>query len=208
MRKRDRLIIEALEQFRALSRDQVAAMFYGHLKCPVTNANFALKRLRDRGYIEANTNMQPYVYFPKPSRIKQDGQKVAHFLKIADFYLQLEKAGGNIKFVHIEPQYMDNKLRPDMCVHWRGKVWFVEIQNSHYTHKVMNEKLKRYQTFYDSGEWKELPFAKKFPFVWIVADHKYKIEVDGFRVFQSKSVDDFLQQIEPVKPKEIKIVVG
>jgi len=198
MKKRDRAIIETLELFRAMSRDQIAELFYGNLKSPTTNANFALKRLRDRGYIEANTERQPYVYFPKPARIKQDGQKVDHFLKIADFYLQLKRAGGAIKFIHVEPQYIDGKIRPDICVMWQGSVFFVEIQNSHYTHKVMAEKFRRYQAFYDSGEWRGLPFQTKsapFPFVWVVADHKYKIDVKGFRVFQSKDVADLLRQV-------------
>lgn len=200
MKKRDRMIIETLEQFRALSRDQVAEMFYSHTKSPNTNANFALKRLRDRGYIEANTNMQPYVYFPKPTNIKQDGQKVEHFLKIADFYLQLKRAGGLIKFFHIEPQYMDGSIRPDIFVSWREKIWFVEIQNSHYSHKVMSEKMKRYQSFYDSDDWKKMQNVKStFPYVWIISDNKYKIDVEGFRVFQSKDVLSFLKEIEPPK---------
>lgn len=206
MRKRDRMIIDTLEQFRALTTHQLAEIFYSHTKSPVTNANFALKRLRDRGYIEANTNMLPYVYFPKPARIKQDGQKVNHFIKIADFYLQLKRAGGPIKFFHVEPQYMDGSIRPDIVVSWRDKVWFVEIQNSHYSHKVMAEKMKRYQLFYDSEDWKNIQFVKKdFPYVWIIADHKYKIDVEGPRVFQSMSVNDFLKDIAPSKPKkEIK----
>ena len=199
------MIIETLEQFRALSTHQIAEIFYNYTKNPVTNANFALKRLRDRGYIEVNTNMQPYVYFPKPSRIKQDGQKVEHFLKIADFYLQLKRAGGHVKFFHVEPQYMDGSIRPDACVSWRDKIWFVEIQNSHYTHTVMSEKMKRYQTFYASKDWKELPFVKsKFPHVWIVADHKYKIDVEGFIVSQSKSVDDLIIQLAPSKPNPVQ----
>jgi hypothetical protein len=196
------MIIETLEQFRALSSDQIAEMFYSHTKSPKTNANFALKRLRDRGYIEANTNMLPYVYFPKPARIKQDGQKVEHFIKIADFYLQLKRSGGSIKFFHVEPQYMEGAIRPDICVSWRDKIWFIEIQNSHYTHKVMAEKMKRYQSFYDSDDWKKMQFIKSsFPYVWIIADHKYKIEVDDFKVFQSKDVLSFLKQFEPPKKK-------
>ncbi|MDJ1631070.1 hypothetical protein QNN00_14690 [Bacillus velezensis] len=99
MKARDKSIIEALESFRALDRDQLAEMFYSHTKSPVTNVNFALKRLRDRGYIEADQNRKPYVYFPKPSRIKTGGQKVDHFLSIADFYLQLKRDERNLKIL-------------------------------------------------------------------------------------------------------------
>lgn len=45
MRKRDKEIIEALERFKCLSRDQIASMFFNHTKKPHTNANFVLKRL-------------------------------------------------------------------------------------------------------------------------------------------------------------------
>ncbi|MFG6315999.1 replication-relaxation family protein [Bacillus velezensis] len=197
MKARDKSIIEALESFRALDRDQLAEMFYSHTKSPVTNVNFALKRLRDRGYIEADQNRKPYVYFPKPSRIRTGGQKVDHFLAIADFYLQLKRDGGDIKFFHVEPGYTEH-VRPDVCVMWRGSVWFVEVQRTHYTQKIMNEKMARYSNYYQSGAWQLLPFHKEnapFPYVWIITDHKYPIKTAGFRVFQSKNVEAFLSEV-------------
>ncbi|MDU0153959.1 replication-relaxation family protein [Bacillus cabrialesii] len=197
MRKRDKNIIEALESFRAMDRNQIAELFYSHTKSPVTNANFALKRLRDRGYIEADQNRKPYVYFPKPSRIKTNGQKVDHFLAIADFYLQLRRAGGEIKFFHVEPGYTEY-VRPDACVMWRGSVWFIEVQRTHYTQKIMNDKMTKYARLYQSGEWQLLPFHKEnapFPYVWIITDHTYPIKTEGFRVFQSKSVSSFLSDL-------------
>jgi hypothetical protein len=199
MRERDKQIIECLEQFRALDRNQVAELFFAHTKKPETNANFALKRLRDRGFIEVNVNRLPYTYFPKPCRIKKDGQKVDHFLAIADFYLQLKRAGGDIKFFHVEPGYTHH-VKPDVCVMWRGAVFFVEIQCSHYTQHLMSDKMHRYHKYYSSGEWQLLPFQKPnspFPHIWILADHKYKINAQEMRVFQSKNVNEFLAAFAP-----------
>lgn len=194
MRKRDKGIIDSLVHFRALSRDQIAEMFFSHTKKPGTNANFALKRLRDRGLIDAYTKTQPYTYFPKPCRIKKDRQKVDHFIAIADFYLQLRKAGGELKFFHVEPGYT-NYVRPDICVLWKDAVFFVEIQCSHYTQQMIDDKLNRYHEYYSSGEWQLLPFQKEnsaFPNIWIVADHKYQIEkIQGIKVSQTKNVKEW-----------------
>ncbi|KXZ22288.1 replication-relaxation family protein [Bacillus nakamurai] len=204
MKQRDKDIIDALTHFRALNRDQIAELFFSHTKSPSTNANFTLKRLRDRGYIDANINHQPYTYFPKPMRIKKDGQKVNHFLAIADFYIQLKNAGG-VKMFHVEPNYTEY-VRPDACTIWRKTAWFIEVQCSHYTQKTMSEKMSRYQTYFNSGEWKSLQFQKEnspFPFVWIIGEHQYKIKTDGIRVFQSKSVEDFLMRYVEKKQKEL-----
>lgn len=207
MRKRDRDIIDSLVQFRALSRDQVAELFFSHTKKPVTNANFALKRLRDRGLIEAYTKTQPYTYFPKPCRIKKDGQKVNHFVAIADFYLQLKRAGGELKFFHVEPGYT-NYVRPDICVSWKDAVFFVEIQCSHYTQEMMDDKMKRYREYFKSDEWKDLRFQREnsaFPNIWIVADHTYKIEKkQGMRVLQTKDVKEMELISAEAKGKHVR----
>lgn len=97
---------------------------------------------------------------------------------------------------HVEPNYTEY-VRPDAYTIWRKTVWFIEVQCSHYTHKTMSEKMSRYQTYFNSGEWKSLQFQKEnspFPFVWIIGEHQYKIKMDGIRVFQSKSVEDFLMR--------------
>ncbi|MED1227138.1 replication-relaxation family protein [Bacillus nakamurai] len=141
---------------------------------------------------------------PKVKLFDVKVQKVNHFLAIADFYIQLKNASG-VKMFHVEPNYTEY-VRPDACTIWRKTAWFIEVQCSHYTQKTMSEKISRYQTYFNSGEWKSLQFQKEnspFPFVWIIGEHHYKIKTDGIRVFQSKSVEDFLMRYVEKKQKEL-----
>ena len=213
MRKRDLEIISTLQQFRAMTRDQVAALFFVETKNPIRHANEVLKRLRDRGYVEADTNRQPYVYFPKPARIKTNGQKVDHFLKITDFYLQLRGHGEkDLKHFAVESQFPNVDVRPDVCMFWRGSAFFAEIQNTQYTAKVMQQKIARYEAFARSELWREcLPFrVKRFPTVWIIADHKYNVSSEYVRIIQTKDVAQLIAMTKPKPqpPQDISIRIG
>jgi len=213
MKKRDLEIISTLQQFRAMTRDQVAELFFGHTKKKALNANDVLKRLRDRGYIEADTNRQPYVYFPKPSRIKASGQKVNHFLKITEFYLQLRAHGEkDLKHFAVESQFPNVDVRPDVCMFWRGSAFFVEVQNTQYTAKVMQQKIARYEAFARSELWREcLPFrVKRFPTVWIIADHRYNVTSEYVRIIQTKDVAQLIAMTKPKPqpPNDISIRIG
>jgi hypothetical protein len=222
MRKRDKEIVRAVEKFRCLTRDQIAEMFYSHTKNPATNCNYALKRLRDRGYIVADTNRTPYVYFPAQSKLKKNGQKVDHFLAIADFYLDLLRNDWKIRQFDIEPRYEGADVRPDIFTIANGSPFFVEIQNSVYSTRVMAKKIKLYERFYDSGYWRSFDWQPAdrsiFPFVWIVGENTYKVSSNRFRIVQSKDVADLMRQIrrpvsvpQPVKPKYnegIRINIG
>ncbi|WLR44450.1 replication-relaxation family protein (plasmid) [Bacillus carboniphilus] len=199
MRKRDLNILDDLERFRCLTAEQIGRIHFSHTKNSYTNASFVVKRLRDRDYIDCNTDRRRFVYFPKSSRIKKNGQKIDHFLAIADFYIDLKRAKG-LRFYHVEPSYMDI-VRPDACMIWRQTAFFVEIQKSHYSTKVMDEKMKRYQKYYESGQWRELHFQNKdkarFPRIWIVANHQYKINIDSrIKVIQCSSVKSLLSRLE------------
>lgn len=196
MRKRDKNIIKALENFRCMSRDQIARIFYGHLKNPNTNANYALKRLRDRGYIKANVNRQPYVYFPGSSTMKKDSQKIDHFLGIVDTFIMLKGAGQLTDF-QVEPKYGQDYMEPDAFFKFRGFPFFLEFQNSIYTDKVMKAKFERYKTYYESnewhrGHWQENNGEVTFPYVLIVGNKRYNLEVEEFQIFQVKSVKEFI----------------
>ncbi|ARK30756.1 replication-relaxation family protein [Halalkalibacter krulwichiae] len=199
MKQRDKSILRSLEEFRCLSRDQVAKLFYGHLKNPITNANYALKRLRDRGYIKANVNRQPYVYFPANSGMKKDSQKVDHFLSIADPYIEL-KVTGLLKEFHTEPKYgKKGTVEPDAFFEFNHYPFFLEIQNSIYSEKVMKAKIQRYKEYFNSNDWHNESWQKGreivFPYVLIITNKKYKIEVDEFPVIQVKSISDLIRNM-------------
>lgn len=204
MKKRDLEIVKALEKFRALSRDHIAEMFFSHTKNAITNANYTLKRLRRDGHIEVKSSSSPYVYFPSPSRIKKDGQKVEHFLEIASFYLELLKHSKPKTFI-IEPQYDD--MRPDIFMIWRGAPFWVEIQRSIYSKRVMSEKIKRYEKYFYSNTWKELEWQPEnkpvYPRIWIVAPNKYTLGQYSFRILQTKNAKELIDMAK--KPMSVRV---
>jgi hypothetical protein len=196
MRKRDKDIIRSLEKHRCLSRDQVAELFFSDTKNATTNANTSLKRLRDRGYIDANVERQPFVYFPKPTSIKKDGNKVDHFLKIADVYIQLLKMEIPEEF-DIEPRY-DADVRPDIFTIVKRTPFFIEVQNSFYSQKVMQKKINLYREYFISGDYAKLSWQPKdnpvFPYIVIISKSHYRLDTDnGMYVFQYKSIDEFVK---------------
>ena len=95
---------------------------------------------------------------------------------------------------------------------WRGSAFFVEVQNTQYTAKVMAQKIARYEAFARSELWREcLPFkVKRFPTVWIIADHKYNVSSDYVRIIQTKDVAQLIAMTKPKPqpPKDISIKIG
>ncbi len=154
MRKRDLAIIRDLERFRCLTRDDIIDLHFSRLKQPVTCCNTVLKRLRRDGYIEVNTNHQPYLYFPSPASIKKDSTKIPHFLKIVEFYKSLLKFEEPKTFI-VEPKYGKGYMEPDAFMIWKRAPFFVEIQRSVYSARVMDEKVKRYEEYFFSNEWQQ-----------------------------------------------------
>lgn len=191
---RDKSIIKTLTLFRCLSRNQIASLFFQELKNPVTSANYVLKRLRREGYITANTEHTPYVYFPVPSLIKTNSQKIRHYLAIADFYIDICKYEEPSIFL-VEPRYGSTFMQPDIFMVWRNHPFFIEIQKSVYSSKVMMEKIKRYITYYEAGEWRkqdwQQPDAACFPLLWIVSKTSYSFTLDGIKTIQTPDVASF-----------------
>jgi len=200
MRKRDKEIIAALERFKCLTRDQIATLFFSHCKKPHTNANFVLKRLRRDGYITANTDkaFHQYIYFPNPTTIKKNSQKVDHYLLIAQIYIDMMKYDA-VKQYDIEP-ILDGFI-PDAFARWKGSRWFIEAQNSLYTAKQTEQKLKQYLEWYQSEEWKYTQFVNTnkpiFPHVLIIGKVNKKVDVSDypFPIAQAESIDEFMKKI-------------
>lgn len=205
LKSRDREIIEALEKFHVLERDHIANMFFNHCKKPITSTNFVLKRLRDRDYIDCDDSrvFEQNIYFPKPSKVKKNSQKIGHFLMIADIYLDMKKY-YTVKKFEIEQYIPEFKLIPDIFTVWGGSYWWIEAQNSLYSSKVMYEKLDKYEELYRSGKWKDFHFQsnrqKMFPHVLIIGKGRYNVDQYSFRVLQADTLDSFAsKQIKPKK---------
>jgi len=201
MKQRDKAIIDDLHRFRCMTRDDVIDLHFQGLKNPVTSTNMVLKRLRRDGHIEANLEQQPYLYFPSPSPIKKDSQKTQHFLAIVDFYKQTCPHGVPRSFI-VEPKYGKDFMEPDVFMIWNGAPFFVEVQRSVYSEKVMREKIDRYERYFHSQEWYKETWQpgdrKVFPYVWLITQTRYNIEAP-FRVFQSSNVVEFMQMVSPPK---------
>ncbi len=198
MKNRDKEILKDLQQFRCMSRDDIIDLHFQGLKKAVTCCNAVMKRLRRDGSVDANVSQQPYIYFPQPSTIRKTSQKIPHFLAIVDVYkqlLQYEKP----KVFKVEPKYGKAYMEPDIFTIWRQSPFFIEVQNSIYSKKVMQEKVNRYECYFHSLEWQQEPWqpkkSKYFPSLLIVTDTQYDIYTPNFRIFQTKSIHDFMNQM-------------
>lgn len=202
MNARDKAIIADIERFRCLTRDHIADLYFGHTRHPITQTNLVLKRLRRDGHVKCATDRRKYVYFSPERRVKPDSQKVAHFLAIADFYRRI-RAVEQPRVFEVEPKVGEKGApEPDVFAIWKGMAWYVEIQRTDYTEKVMAEKMNRYERYYTSGDWTRLSWQpadrKIFPYVWIVgagSDKKYNVGKRPFRVFQA-SIDEMFAMIQ------------
>jgi hypothetical protein len=202
MNKRDKAIIEDLQRFRCLTRDDIIELHFKGLKQPVTCANVVLKRLRRDGYIEVNKDRQPYIYFPSPSPIKKDSAKIPHFLKIAEFYRSVLKYEPPKLFM-CEPKFGKGFMEPDAFMLWKKAPFFVEIQRSVYSEKVMNEKIQRYEAYFLSNEWQQetwQPENKKvFPVVIVITDTRYKMDSPYVKFIQVQNISQLVKLYEPKK---------
>ncbi|RWS40194.1 hypothetical protein EKA14_23995 [Bacillus mycoides] len=189
---RDKEIINALHLFRCMSRDQIAQIFFRDLKNPITSTNFVLKRLRRENYIEANTTLQPYVYFPTPSLIKTNSQKLNHYLAIVNFYIDVCKYKQPTIF-EVEKRYGSTFMQPDIYMLWDKKEFFVEIQISRYSSAIMEEKLEHYRNYYKSKRWVSRSNTL-FPYIWIISKINYPIQCNEFNIIQTPSVSAYLQK--------------
>ncbi|MGD6879286.1 replication-relaxation family protein [Bacillus infantis] len=199
MKTRDMAILNDLQRFRCLSRDDIIDMHFQGLKQPVTSCNTVLKRLRRDGYIEVNNDRQPYIYFPAPASIKKDSAKIPHFLMIAQFYKQALVYDVPKTFI-VEPKYGKEYMEPDAFMIWKRAPFFVEIQRSVYSDKVMQEKARRYEAYYHSREWEKEPWQpekKAFPVVIMVTDTKYNIASSCVRFIQVQSPEQLLAMFIP-----------
>lgn len=203
MKKRDLAILSDLQRFRCLTRDDIIDLHFSNLKQPVTCCNTVLKRLRRDGYIEVSTKQLPYIYFASPSPIKKDSTKIPHFLKIAEFYKSLIKYEPPKSFI-VEPKYGKGYMEPDAFMRWKKGPFFVEIQRSVYSDKVMKEKVSRYEAYYLSNEWKKEPWQpnniKVFPTVLMITDTRYNITSEHVRFIQVQNIEQLVSTFETPKP--------
>ncbi|MGG0219235.1 replication-relaxation family protein [Bacillus mycoides] len=198
MKNRDKAILNDLKRFRCMSRDDIIDLHFQGLNNAVTCCNTVMKRLRRDGHVDANISQQPFIYFPQPSTLRKTSQKIPHFLGIVDVYKQLihyEKP----KLFKVEPKYGKEFMEPDAFTIWRRSPFFIEVQKSVYSKKIMQDKINRYELYFHSQEWHNESWQPKeskfFPSILIITDKKYNIQSSNLRIFQATSVHDFMDKL-------------
>jgi hypothetical protein len=199
---RDKAIIKDLNKFRVMDRDSIADLHFAGKKNPRYSANNVLLRLFRDGQVQRSTAFVPFLYFGPETQIKKDSAKIGHFLAILNVYKELRKLGDLGTFL-VEPKYgrKGDCAEPDIFCQYRNTSFFVEVQRTVYSEKLMNEKLERYVALYDSGIIAKDPF----PHVLILSDQRYAIDGEyPFKVFQAESFTKFVNSLrQPEEPKKI-----
>lgn len=195
LRKRDKEIIKNLELFRVMDRDSIAELHFSKIKRPILAANSVLLRLVRDGHIARSTHFQPFVYMPYDSQIKKSSQKIHHYLALLETYKEIKKVVPEIQEFLIEPRYFSKgDVEPDIFLKFRNTGFFIEVQRTVYSEKLMNEKIDRYLSLYNEN------YFEVFPHILIISNTHYKIDKLPFRVFQASSFTSFLQSINKQKP--------
>lgn len=216
MNNRDKKIVEALRMFRMLSRDQIIELYFGNLKNPVNSANNVLKRLSRDGIIKCSKKYSPYVYFLAETKIKEDSQKIPHFLGLADVVIEMEKTGHSPKFLTIEPKYgKKGTVEPDMFCKWLGMPVFIEYQRSTYTAAQMQKKIDLYENYFYSDDWKQEPYQEfgkeRFPTLILITNTRYPVKSQNFNIVQVPTVTDLYNRVQqkqnkkPVERQQISV---
>lgn len=197
--QRDKAIINDLNMFRCMDRDSIAQIHFSGLRNPLHSANNVLKRLHRDGHIQRSTQFTPFVYFGQDVTIKKNSQKINHFLGIVDVYKQILKF-EQPKIFLVEPKYGEKgTVEPDAFTIFRAIPFFVEVQKSAYSEKVMFDKLDRYEELVQSGIINNETWQRKdkkiFPKVLILSDTRYAIDNKySFKIYQAQSIDQFMEQ--------------
>lgn len=189
---RDKAIIKDLARFRVMDRDSIAELHFSNLKRPHLAANNVLLRLLRDGQIQRSTKYTPYLYFGPEVQIKKSSQKIGHFLAILNTYKEIRKQGKIESFL-VEPKYgKKGGVEPDVYMYFRQTPFFIEVQNSIYSQKQMEEKLERYIDLFQSGY-----MATPFPHVLILSEQRYALDADyPFKIFQAESFSDFISSMK------------
>jgi hypothetical protein len=209
--KRDKAILDDLKRFRVMDRDSIAELHFKGLKNPPDSCNHTLLRLIRENHIRRSTAFIPYVYFTSDTNIKKNSQKIGHFLAILNTYKEMLQHGTFNMFL-VEPKYGPKGMaEPDIFCIYRNTPFFIEVQNSYFNEKQINEKLDRYEELYNSGivqnEAWQLEGTKLFPTVLILSEQRYCIEKNyPFRILQAPSFTHLLQSLKPkTEPKPVKV---
>lgn len=168
---RDKRIIESLSYFTCMTSSQLAKMHCSTNKNPKTVINRILKRLRSESLISCDTSksFSDYIYFPINSPIRKRDPKIKYHLEVVDAFLKMNECSPVTDY-QVEKHLGREGLVTSLQCHWLDKDWFVEV-SSLYSVNKLNEKMKKYKQYKDSGKWKNLNLTE-FPSI-LILDYKH-----------------------------------
>ncbi|MFB8424051.1 replication-relaxation family protein [Priestia megaterium] len=191
MNHRNQEILENLEKFYVLDRDQLIQLHFQEQKQSITTCNRIVNRLTSKGLVKVDRTTRPYNYFHNETNMKLNSTKIPHFKAITQTYLDLYQFTKPSIFEVEMKLGAKGTIEPDIYVVWNSAPMFIELQKNRYTLKVMQAKIDRYQAYYDSKEWKM--FTEQFPFILILSETRYNIDTGNLGVYQAKDIQDFIK---------------
>lgn len=182
------LIKQIQEHFRVFpvsSRDQLLKRFYNGDQKHVRTLNDKLRKLVDRGILEVNREIRPYVYFATPRSVHLRSNHLNHHLAVVDFYLWLTvDEGKEIEVVALEHPLGQKLPRPDMVLRYKGITHYVEIQRSIITDQNMQKRINGYDEACMKG--KVMPGE----LVWIVSPRTYNVQGNYVKIVQTNTIQN------------------
>lgn len=197
--QRDKNIINNIRKFRVMDTNSIAELHFNTCKNPSASAGNVLLRLTRMNYIKRLRGFSPYLYMLSESKMKQDSNKIPHFLELLNIYKEI-KSIEEPRIFHVEPRF--EMVRPDCFAIFLKTPFYLEIQRSIYSDEEMTKKLDRYEKLFESGIVAEETWQPKdrkvFPHVLIMTDSRYNIRNDyPFKVFQAGSITEFMNSARP-----------
>ncbi|MEC1780089.1 hypothetical protein [Schinkia azotoformans] len=197
--QRDKNIINDIRKFRVMDTNSIAELHFNNCKNPSSSACNVLLRLMRLGHIKRLRGYSPYLYMLNESKMKQDSNKIPHFLELLNVYKEIRSI-EEPRIFQVESRY--EQVRPDIFSIFLKTPFFIEVQRSTYSYDEMEKKLKRYEELFQSGliageNWQPKDRVV-FPHLLIILDSRYNFKNDySFKIFQASSVTEFIDTIRP-----------
>ncbi|NFS12591.1 hypothetical protein FDE77_15320 [Clostridium botulinum] len=143
--ERDRKVLTWVQDYKAITVDQASTLFFNN---SYESARRRLKQLEQMELLESSTSvvLNNKFYFDN-SPISDHNLLVLEFIKV------IKKQGAELIDLKIQPNYLNDKIRPDAFIifSYNNNVYFILLEVD-YTHYTSNIKMKRYEELYKTGE--------------------------------------------------------
>lgn len=158
--ERDKKVYKWLEEYRAITINQAATMFYSN------NYEVCRRRLKE---LENRKELKSYKSKILNQKVYYQNQKVSeHDLLVLDFAREVVKLGGTLRKFKTQPQYCKGLLRADAYIEfiYKKNVYFVLVEVD-YTHFTDYKKIQMYEHLYFQNELQQKCYGT-FPILLII----------------------------------------